>query len=174
MSEDYGIFNSLIPPVFRNAEITDFSKGVQEKAQLIVNGSSALILGGNGIGKTYLAWAVAKQIKETGKRVKYFEAQRLLFDIKRQDDPYGYIDKLVEKYDCIIIDEIDKIFESKADFIYLNSLVNQMWQWMKQIVALGNGTKEEFIGSLGQSIYSRLRGNNGMDIILSGKDRRLG
>ena len=173
MSDDYGVFKSLIPPVFREAEISDFSKGIQDRARLIVDGGSALILGDNGLGKTRLAWAVAKEMNAKGKRVKYVEAQRLLFDIKRQDDPYGYIDRMVERNDCIIIDEIDKIFESKADFVYLNSLVNQMYQWMKQVVILGNGKKDEFIASLGQSIYSRLRGNKGMDIVLTGKDRRL-
>lgn len=57
--------------------------------------------------------------------------------------------------------------------MYLNFMVNHRYEWEKQMIFLGNGNKAQFIDALGQSIYSRLRANNGMEIVLSGNDKRL-
>lgn len=163
-----------IPPIYKEASINDFGKGIQPKIQQMLDGSSALILGENGLGKTHLSWAILKELTKKGKRVKYVKAQLLLYEIKKhQDNIYDFIQGMYGKLDCLVIDEIDKIFESKADFIYLNYLIDYRYEWARQTIVMGNGDKGRFIESLGQSIYSRLRGNNGMDIALSGNDRRI-
>lgn len=165
-------FMRSIPPLFRFAEISDFSDGLQPKIRQLLEGHSALILGDNGLGKTRLAWAVVKEQIRKGLSASLCKAQLLLFEMKKHDNPYQFINKDLD-YDCLVIDEIDKIFESKADFIYINYLVDHRYEWGKQTIMLGNGTREQFIASLGQSIYSRLRGNDGMDIMLTGKDKRV-
>lgn len=163
----------ITPTVYKDSELTDFSEALQSKIKALLEGKSALILGDNGVGKSHLAWALARTLTREGKKVKYVKAQLLLYEIKSKSDPYQYcIREYGRSIDCVIIDEIDKIFESKADFIYLNYLIDYRWEWSKQIIVLGNGNKNQFIESLGQSIYSRLRGN-GMDIMLTGADRRL-
>lgn len=167
-------FESIIPPRYRDAEISDFGEGLQKKIEQLVEGGSAIVLGGNGVGKTRMAWAIAKALKRRKKEVVYVKAQILLFDIKRQDDPYRYCEKEFGRCDCLIIDEIDKIFESKADFIYLNYLFDYRSEWGRQNIVLGNGDRQTFLASLGQSIFSRLRGNGGQEITLTGKDRRMG
>ena len=167
-------FESTIPPIYRNAEITDFSEGLQKKIVQLIEGHNAIILGDNGVGKTRIAWTVMKELNRQEKKVRYVKAQILLFDVKRNDDPYGYCEKEFGKCSTLIVDEIDKIFESKADFIYLNYLVDFMSEWEKQVIFIGNGTREHLIETLGQSIYSRLRGNGGLEIQVTGKDRRLG
>ena len=172
--ERWNLLMDKIPPIYRNASIEDFGKGIQPKIEQMLNGSSALILGENGLGKTHLAWALMKELTKRRKKVKYVKAQLLLYEIKKhQDDIYEFIEGRYGSVDCLVIDEIDKIFESKADFIYLNYLIDIRYEWMRQTIVLGNGDKDRLIESLGQSIYSRLRGNNGMDIALSGTDRRI-
>ena len=173
VEERIKVLERITPTVYKNAELTDFSEALQNKIKALLEGKSALILGDNGVGKSHLAWALARTLVREGKTVKYVKAQLLLFGIKSKSDPYQYcVSEYGRKTDCVIIDEIDKIFESKADFIYLNYLIDYRWEWCKQIIVLGNGNKNQFIESLGQSIYSRLRGN-GMDIMLTGADRRL-
>jgi len=167
-------FESIIPPKYRSAEISDFSTGIQKKMNQLVEGGNAIVFGINGVGKTRMAWAVAKGIKRRGKEVRYVKAQTLLFDIKRQDDPYRYCEKEFGRCDCLIVDEIDKIFDSKADFIYLNYLIDYRSEWERQNIVLGNGDRQTFLASLGQSIFSRLRGDGGQEITLTGKDRRMG
>lgn len=172
--ERWASLMAQIPPIYKEASIEDFGKGIQPKIQQMLNGNSALILGENGLGKTHLAWAILKELTKQRKRVKYVKAQLLLYEIKKhQDDIYDFIESRFGKLDCLVIDEIDKIFESKADFIYLNYLIDYRYEWQRQTIVMGNGNKASFVDSLGQSIYSRLRGNNGMDIALSGNDRRM-
>lgn len=172
--ERWSSLMAQIPPIYKNASIEDFVIELQPKIKQILDGSSALILGENGLGKTHLAWAILKELTKQRKKVKYVKAQLLLYEIKKhQDDIYDFIESRFGKLDCLVIDEIDKIFESKADFIYLNYLIDYRYEWMRQTIVMGNGNKESFVESLGQSIYSRLRGNKGMDIALSGKDKRI-
>lgn len=173
IAERINALERITPTVYKNSELTDFSEALQNKIKALLEGKSALILGDNGVGKSHLAWALARTLVREGKTVKYVKAQLLLYGIKSKSDPYQYcVLEYGRNTDCVIIDEIDKIFESKADFIYLNYLIDYRWEWCKQIIVLGNGNKNQFIESLGQSIYSRLRGN-GMDIMLTGADRRL-
>ena len=174
LAEYIASVKNIVPTIYRDADIKDFPEVLQPKIDKILNGSNALIFGDNGVGKTHLAWALAKALAEKGKRVVYINAQVLLFEIKIAPHPYKMIQ---ERYgrgvDALIVDEDDKIFESKADFVYLNFMVNHRYEWEKQMIFLGNGNKAQFIDALGQSIYSRLRANNGMEIVLSGNDKRL-
>ncbi len=165
--------HDVVPPIFRGADINDFSKGLQPKIAQMLDGRSALILGDNGIGKTRLGWAVLKAKVGRGEKVLYKKAQLLLFDIKSKDDPYSYAVKVYGSRDCLVVDEVDKIFESKADFIYFNFLVDHIYEQGRQIIVIGNGTKQQFIDSVGQSVYSRIRGNGGLDMELRGQDRRI-
>ena len=167
-------FERRIPTIYKGADISDFSNALQGKINSLLEGRNALILGENGVGKTHLAWAILRKLVKEGKRVKYVKAQSLLYDIKSANNPYRHV---TEQYgngvDTLVIDETDKIFESKADFIYLNYLVDNRYEWVKQTIFIGNGNTKQFIESLGQSIYSRLRANNGLDISLNGADKRL-
>ena len=165
-------FQHKVPPRFRNADISLLNMGKQ--AQAIVDGASGLILGSNGPGKTFFVWAVAKEWVKKGEKYEIVKAQKLLSDIKLQKDPYRHIDSNYDRYlDHLVIDEIDKIFESKADYVYLNYLIDMRYEWMLQTVVVGNGDKESFIGALGQSIFSRLVGDGGVFIQHNGEDRRL-
>lgn len=166
-------FEASMPPIYRKAKAEDFSDSLQPLIRQLFEGRNAIILGDNGVGKTHLAWVVIKELNRQEKRFRFVKAQVLLFDIKRQDDPYAYIEKQFSRCDCLIVDEIDKIFDSKADFIYLNYLVDFMTEWQKQIIFIGNGDRQTFLASLGQSIYSRLRADKGLELFLTGEDRRL-
>lgn len=165
-------FQYKVPPRFRNADISLLNMGKQ--AQAIVDGASGLILGSNGPGKTFFVWAVAKEWVKKDERYEITKAQKLLSDIKLQKNPYDHIDSTFGKHlEHLVIDEIDKIFESKADYVYLNYLIDMRYEWMLQTVVVGNGDKESFISALGQSIFSRLVGDGGVFIQHNGEDRRL-
>jgi len=159
------------PLRFRDADISKVGKSRQMTA--ILDGASALILGSNGAGKTYTAYALARAWSEMAHDAIVIKATEILGAIKSSIDPFKAIrDRYGKSVRHLIIDEIDKIFESKADFVYLNYLIDFRYEWMLQTVVLGNGTKEDFIGNLGQSIYSRLTGDGGIGISLNHTDRR--
>lgn len=165
-------FQNYIPPRFKDAAVSNLNMGKQ--AQKIVDGASALILGSNGPGKTYFIWAVAREWVSRNESYKVVKAQKLLSDIKIQKDPYAYIENNFGKMlEHLAIDEIDKIFESKADYVYLNYLIDMRYEWMVQTIAVGNGDKNNFLEALGQSVFSRLVGDGGVFIQYNGQDRRL-
>lgn len=159
------------PLRFRDADIAKVGSGRRMTA--ILDGASALILGANGAGKTYTAYALARAWSEMAHDAIVIKATEILGNIKSSADPFKAIrDKYGKSVRHLVIDEIDKIFESKADFVYLNYLIDFRYEWMLQTVVLGNGTKEDFIGNLGQSVYSRLTGDGGIGILLNRTDRR--
>lgn len=159
------------PKRFLEADIKNVGSSRQMKA--ILDGASALILGSNGSGKTYTAYALAKAWSEMAHDADVWKATELLGYIKSTTDPFKEIrDHFGRSERHLVIDEIDKIFESKADFVYLNYLIDYRYEWMLQTVVLGNGDKDGFIANLGQSIYSRLTGDGGIGISLNRSDRR--
>lgn len=165
------IWMKKTPLRFRDADISKVGKSRQMTA--IMDGASALILGSNGAGKTYMAYALSKAWSEMAHDAVVIKATEILGTIKGSPDPFKAIrDRYGRGIRHLVIDEIDKIFESKADFVYLNYLIDIRYEWVLQTVVLGNGTKDDFIGNLGQSIYSRLTGNGGVGIILNHADRR--
>lgn len=159
------------PLRFRDADLSKV--GSSRQMSEILSGASALILGANGAGKTYTAYALAKEWNSLAHDCEVIKATEILGFIKSSADPFKSIrDNFGRSEKHLIIDEIDKIFESKADFVYLNYLIDHRYEWKLQTVVLGNGTKEDFIDHLGQSIYSRLTGDGGIGIMLNRSDRR--
>ena len=164
-------FERTIPTRFKNASLSDVNMIDELKA--IFNGASALVLGENGVGKTHIMWDMMRKWVEKGETCIYVKAQELLYNIKTKDNPYKYINERFDGIVHIVVDEIDKIFESRADFMYFNYLVDRRYEWEKQIVFVGNGDVQTFIAALGQSIFSRLGGNGGVVLELTGEDKRI-
>jgi len=117
---------------------------------------------------------VSREWVNAGDRVEIVKAQKLLFDIKTADNPYEYIERNYgRRVKRLVIDEIDKIFESKADFVYFFYLVDYRYEWMLQTLVIGNGDQASFLEALGQSVFSRLTGDGGVFIQFDGKDKRI-
>lgn len=157
-------FQKNIPPRYKNASIKQLK--MNDQTMRILNGASAVIVGTNGFGKTNLLYALAKEWVAKGETVEIISAQELLYNIKKQDN--GLYDYIKSKYKTavnhLMIDEIDKIFESKADHIYLNYLVNMRYEWLLQTVFIGNGSLQELRSGLGNSIIDRLTKEGGISI----------
>lgn len=169
--EDARRFLKTIPPRYRHASLAQMR--MTEPLEQIIKGASAVILGNNGLGKTYLAYALAKEWIERGETVEVISASELLHQMKAQDDGiYTYIKRNYRhRIIHLLIDEIDKIFESKADHIFLNYLVNMRYEWMLQTIILGNGNMSQLQKSIGNSIVDRLVKEGGVALDCSKADR---
>ena len=167
-------FQRRIPKRYREADIEkDFHSPFVMK---LFNGQSGVVIGGNGIGKTRLAWALAaawKKQKPFSEAAIIVKAAELLSEVKAIDgDWYRYIRDTYGRNEHLFIDEIDKIKGSEADWMLLTYLIDYRYEWMKQTVVMGNCTKDEAIKLLGQSSYSRLAGDGAEAYHLVGTDRR--
>lgn len=167
-------FQRRIPKRYREADIEkDFHSPFVMK---LFNGQSGVVIGGNGIGKTRLAWALAaawKKQKPFSEAAIIVKGAELLSEVKAIDgDWYRYIRDTYGRNEHLFIDEIDKIKGSEADWMLLTYLIDFRYEWMKQTVVMGNCTKDEAIKLLGQSSYSRLAGDGAEAYHLVGTDRR--
>ena len=167
-------FLSSIPPRYREADLRkDFTQS--EFISALESGQSGIVVGSNGIGKTRLAWALARSWKELNPldSVAVVKGAALLSEVKAAEgDWYRYVREAYGMQHHLFIDEIDKIRGSESDWMILTYLIDYRYEWMRQTVVLGNCSKDEALSLLGQSSYSRLSGDGARAYSLSGTDRR--
>lgn len=166
-------FSRTIPIRYRDANLEqDFSARFVDDLKA---GQSGVVVGGNGIGKTRLAWALAMRWKAEKPRctVRIVKGAALLSEAKAvEGDWYRYIEDEYGRCDHLFIDEIDKIKGSEADWMLLTYLIDYRYEWCRQTVVMGNCSKDETLRLIGQSSYSRLSGDGARAYSLSGTDKR--
>ena len=166
-------FRRTIPLRYRDADLgRDFMAPFVSDLRA---GQSGVVVGGNGIGKTRLAWALAIRWKTEKPRctVRIVKGAALLSEVKSvEGDWYRYIEDEYGSVDHLFIDEIDKIKGSEADWMLLTYLIDYRYEWMRQTVVMGNCSKDETLSLIGQSSYSRLSGDGARAYSLSGTDKR--
>lgn len=164
-----------VPTLYKDAEISDFKD--TEWMRALRSGSSGVIVGGNGVGKTHMSWALAKDWKRSNPRcsVAIVNAINLLGCIKSiSGDWYTEIEDRFGMADHLVIDEIDKVFATDADRLLLFDLINFRYSWARQTIVMGNCDKDRLIDIVGQSSYSRLSGSGCVSRNLIGGDKRRG
>lgn len=169
-----------VPRRYKDAEVEDFTASSPFFGEIgaILEGESRLILGTNGIGKTRLAWALAKRWQREGRTVAVCKAQELLSKLKSwqkpETDAYRMIRTVYGRdLSLLIIDEIDKIYGSQADFLLLTYLIDIRYEDCLQTIVLGNKSKDTTVDSLiGSSSFSRLSGDGARARYLVGPDKR--
>lgn len=159
--KEWDDFLSTVPARFRNAEAAQLPLEFKPIYEDLVEGKSGLLYGKNGPGKTHLAWCAAKEWKKKNESFSIEKGLETLSWIKSMIGDGGNITEAVKnrylKVKHLVIDEIDKIFETSADFVYLTYLIDIRYDWMLQTVLITNRTTtKEIIDNIGQSVYSRL------------------
>ncbi len=167
------LFEESVPFRYKDADLQkDFHAPFIESLK---NGQSGVVVGGNGIGKTRLAWALARYWKQQNPScsVQIIKGAELLSEVKAIDgDWYRYIREVYGKSEHLFIDEIDKIKGTEADWMLLTYLIDYRYEWCWQTIVLGNCGKDEAMRLLGQSSYSRLSGDGAEAYHLVGTDKR--
>lgn len=155
------------------SNFTVSTKAQRDIVEHLKAGRSAVIYGGNGTGKTHLAFAAVRNQIETGKNAKYiiafdfFNAIKNSFSNNKTDD-------VMERYECfdyLVIDEVDKSFGTATEFIYLYTLVNRRYNKLLPTVLITNASEKDLVSVIGCSSLSRVAGD-GAIIELHGQDYR--
>ena len=169
------------PTRYLGASLDDFTMGKTplsaERASLI-SGESRLLIGTAGIGKTRLAWALMRHWTEKGETCRVVKAQELLSEMKALQakgiDTYGEIrNRYGRDLQHLVIDEIDKIYGTQADYMLLSFLIDIRYEEMLQTVVMGNRPKDRTVEELlGSAPFSRLSGDGAEARYVVGKDMR--
>ena len=173
---NYSRFSHSVPARFSEARFSNFTC-FNEKQKSIVEflkqGTSAVIYGSNGVGKTHLAFASCFYQVEQGKTAGYILAFDFFNDIRKSFGNYttNSVINEYEGYDYLVIDEIDKTQGTPMEFTYLYSLINKRYNEMKSTVLITNAKPADFATIVGQSALDRVA-SEGKVIDLTGDNYR--
>lgn len=146
-------------------------------------GKSVYIVGDVGVGKTYYATAIAKQLIDCGKSVKVIDTPRFVSSLKGTFGSDLTEDKVMYEYtncDVLVIDDMGK--ESPSDWVLMQMfrLINERYEQMRPIVITTQFSPRDLANRLAKNgdketakaIVSRLA-ESCQSFHMRGKDRRL-
>lgn len=101
-----------------------------DDATWLTRAENLLLFGGSGVGKTHLATAVARQMVEFGKRVKFFSAIALVQQLqhaKLQLQLQSALKKL-DRFDLLVLDDLGYVKKSEAETSVLFELIAHRYE----------------------------------------------
>ena len=178
-------FIRQMPRLYRQARLSDFSSdGARAIIDMALRGTSMVLWGGNGVGKTHLGWALARHWKESepDKAVAFMALDTLLGRVSARAMAAGRsgTDVIEAEYvfatDRLILDECDKAsLQSDGVVRNLAYLVNRRYEEGLQTILICNGRSEDDVSArFGDSIASRFRSKawDAAIVEVKGRDRR--
>ena len=168
-----------VPERYRNLSMSDFPEK-KKWADLIIQGSSGLIFGDNGVGKTAFITAMYMELLRRGESPVILIGAPSLMEQLNKDVAAGSLLKSVIEMEWgrfvprLFIDELDKVRYTEASFQNLFALIDYRYQWNLQTVCVANGNKEEITKKVPQAVLSRLTGDaeGNFGVMFGGKDKR--
>lgn len=165
-----------VPPRFRESSFENFEcENNKQKAviEYLRTGKSAVIYGSNGTGKTHLAFATCRNQVNQGINAGYILAFDFFNQIRKSfsDGTTEDIMDKYSKYQLLVIDEIDKTQGTPTEFMYLYSLINERYNYMRSTILITNAKPDEFAAIIGQSALDRVA-SEGKIIELAGENYR--
>jgi DNA replication protein DnaC len=142
----------------------NYADNFSEKLKL---GTSLILCGKTGTGKTHLSCAIANQIiQQSGNPVVFLSVMRAIRTVK---ETYSKSSKLTEQQainnlsrpDLLILDEVGVQFGSDAEKIILFEIINERYQNMKPTILISNLSPEEITDFIGDRVADRMRENGG-------------
>ncbi len=171
-----------VPPRFENADFASYEldqAGDQQGKRLAqlqnyadhfcehyAQGTSLILSGGPGTGKTHLALSVAKQIAQIGFQAKYLTTRKLLRQIrdtwnKRSElTEQQIIDQLAD-VDLLIIDEIGVQRGTDDELNTIFEIIDERYQKSRPSILITNLPWQELKQVIGERSADRLRDSGG-------------
>jgi len=174
--------DSAIPPRFLTRSFDNFRaddegkiaalkkcRGMAENFDYCLqHGTSLLMCGKPGTGKSHLAAAFASHIMSNGRSAVYTSVLKAVRSIKntyRKDSELSEqqsINALIDP-DLLILDEVGVQFGTETEKMYLFEILNGRYEHVKPTIVISNLTPDEVRMYLGERVIDRLsEGGGGM------------
>lgn len=152
--------NGNIPRV-RMEKLYNFCKSYAEK--FTGSGSSILMEGGTGLGKTHLSLAIARRVIERGFGVIYCSAPKILTVLEKEHfsrssatDTQAHL----EECDLLIIDDLGTEFATQFTTACIYNLINTRLSQSKPTIVNTNLSRLEMKKTYSERFVSRMIGEN--------------
>jgi DNA replication protein DnaC len=165
-----------IPTLYRNARLADFKATTTERVIEFFSKPDSLgllISGPTGVGKTYLAAAITRELIEIRQEILFLEVSRLYSELrecmKRNESEESLIAQYVDVR-WLVLDDFGAGALTDFERRYALDLLNRRANAKRKTILTTNLHLEEIAEKLDERIASRLSGFD--QIEAQGKDRR--
>jgi DNA replication protein DnaC len=165
-----------IPPLYRNARLADFKEATIARVRLFFSQPDALgllIVGPTGVGKTYLAAAITRELIENRQPVHFLEVSRLYSELRecmRSDESEETLLAQYVNVRWLVLDDFGAGALTDFERRYALDLLNRRANAKRKTILTTNLRLEEIAEKVDERIASRLSGFQ--QIEAQGKDRR--
>ena len=178
-------FLDTLPKIYKDASIRDYPKQFSDGVikPILEGGMSAILYGGNGVGKTHLAYALMREWRMEGTTSVYSNLSVLMAMISQQviNSKRSAVDiiesRFVRQCSVVVLDECDKTDMEGATFRNFTHLINRRYEEGKQTLLFCNAKNEaELEQKLTSSVVSRFKSDAWVAkiIYLGDTDKRSG
>ncbi len=138
----------------------------------LCSGTSALLCGRTGTGKTHLAAAIAKHVADRGCSVRFSTVQRAIREVKdtwgrEATVSTGDALKRFTKPDLLVLDEVGVQFGSDTERIILFDMLGERYDFVRPTILISNLPKPEVAQFLGDRVVDRMRENGGRHLVFA-------
>lgn len=179
---------AMIPPRFLSKSFDTFevSQPWQKAAKEAVmqyaenfesklkSGTSMILLGGVGTGKTHLSVSLLRHIISEGHSGMFISASDLFMTIRESwgdNTTRETIGKLTD-LDLLVIDEVGVQRGTDNEREIMFSVLNSRYNHMRPTILLSNKTKSDLQQYIGLRVYDRMKENHGQILVLNGESQR--
>lgn len=157
-------FDGYKPVSDKSARVCKVIRSYHDQFRKIKEAGTSLVMCGRpGTGKTHLANAMAISLINQGQKVAYTTSFRMMARIKATYNKYdaketesGVIEDLTTR-DLLIIDEVGVQFGSEAEKVLFYQIINGRYDNVLPTILISNLTKDELTHFVGERCFDRLK-----------------
>jgi len=164
---EYGtnrFLNSGFPVKYRDVNIMNLSEfqrkeGSEFLEKLLSKQRAGMWLcGAAGTGKTCLASAIAKELAIQNISVSYIKSHYIVSQLKKNQITIKQVINDIQYSRLIVIDEIGRYPEKEWESYYLFTILDELYDMNKSVIAISNLPKSDLGILLGNAAADRFRG----------------
>lgn len=172
--------NSLIPPRFIGKYLDNFvphtdgakkalaiaTAYADEFEEKLKDGTSLILCGGVGTGKTHLAVGIARRVLDMKKSAMFISVMNAIRAVKEtynrnSDESEREVLQSFIRPSLLVMDEVGAQFGSDTEKLILFEIINGRYERLRPTIVISNLAKEPLCEFLGERVMDRLRENGG-------------